>query len=390
MAAKVRTGADQLKDLDHPFLRDKRVGLVTNSTGVTSDYRTTIEVCSLLSYCKLTALFAGEHGLYGERQAGIPFEDGIYSELGIPVFSLYGKHKKPTIEMLSHVDTLIFDMQDLGVRFYTYLSTLFSVMDSCAANNKALFVLDRVNPLGGEQIEGGLLEEGYESFVGAWSMPIRTGMTIGEIAMMRNQEEKIGCDLDVVRLEGWTRDMEYNDTGLPWMMPSPNMPTTDTARVYAGTCFFEGTNLSEGRGTTRPFEWIGAPWIDGEKMADQLNRRRLPGVHFHPVYMTPMFSKHQGMLCGGVRLFVTDSLSFHAAETGLIMLHEMINQYPDKFEWLALKQGDTKYFIDLLTGGAEVRNKVATQAGLLQIMEKWNQDERQWEQRRAPYLLYGR
>ena len=390
MTANVHTGADLLQDLDHPFLRGKRVGLVTNSAGITSDYRTTIEVCSHLPHSNLTALFAGEHGLYGERQAGVPFEDELHQDLHIPVFSLYGKHKKLTKEMLSHVDTLIFDMQDIGIRFYTYLSTLFLVMDSCVASNKALLILDRVNPLGGNRTEGGLLEEGYESFVGAWTMPIRTGMTIGEIAMMRNQEEDIGCELDVVRLEGWTREMEYNETGLPWMMPSPNMPTPDTARVYAGTCFFEGTNLSEGRGTTRPFEWIGAPWIDGESMADHLNRWRLPGVHFHPVYMTPMFSKHQGMLCGGVRLFVTDSLMFHAVETGLIMLHEMINQYPEKFEWLAPQQGETRYFIDLLTGGAEVRNKVASQAGLLQIMEKWKQDEQQWEQRRAPYLLYGR
>ncbi|WP_211747099.1 DUF1343 domain-containing protein [Paenibacillus sp. Marseille-Q4541] len=390
MTVKVRTGADLIQDLDHPFLRGKRVGLVTNPTGITSDFRTTIEVCSHLPHSKLTALFAGEHGLYGERQAGVFFEDEFHSELNIPVFSLYGKHKRPTAEMLAHVDTIIFDMQDIGIRFYTYLSTLFYIMESCAASGKALLVLDRVNPLGGEQVEGGLLQEGYESFVGAWYMPIRTGMTIGEIALMRNQEERMHCDLDVVKLAGWTRGMEFTETGLPWMIPSPNMPTPDAVRVYAGTCLFEGTNLSEGRGTTRPFEWIGAPWIDGKRLADQLNSRCLPGVHFHPVYITPMFSKHQGTLCGGVRLFVTDPLWYRSVETGLVLLHEVINHCPEKFEWLAPPEGRTRCFIDLLTGGEEVRSVVANQAGLSQIMKKWKQDESAWKQRRKPYLLYGR
>lgn len=389
MKASVLTGADRLSDLSHPFLAGRRIGLVTNSTGITADFRTTVEVCAQLSGCRLKALFAGEHGLYGERQAGVLFEDEVHPILGVPVFSLYGKHKKPTAEMLDQVDTVIFDMQDVGVRFYTYLSTLFYIMEACAASGKSLLVLDRINPLGGMKTEGGILQKGYESFVGAWHMPIRYGMTIGEITLMRNEEEGIGCELDVIKLDGWKRSMTYAETGQPWMMPSPNIPAPETAEVYAGTCFFEGTNVSEGRGTTRPFEWIGAPWMDGERIARQMQARKLPGVYVHSVYSSPVYSKHQGVLCGGVRLFVTDKGKYRAVETGISLLHEIASSYPNQFEWLAPPQGGSRYFIDLLTGGTEVREHVHELDGLLHIMASWQQDETEWEERRKPYLIYG-
>ncbi|WP_338012178.1 DUF1343 domain-containing protein [Paenibacillus beijingensis] len=356
MSAAVRAGIDRLAACGHPYLKGRRIGLVTNPTGITADFRTSVDVCSQLADAELTALFACEHGLYGQRQAGEKFGDETDERLGIPVFSLYGEHKKPTAEMLQTVDTVIFDIQDLGVRFFTYLSTLMYVMEMCALHGKSLLVLDRPNPLGGTAVEGGLLRKGYESMVGAWTMPIRTGMTIGELARMANDLRGLKCELDVIPLEGWTRAMEFTDTGLPWMMPSPNMPALDTVRVYAGTCFFEGTNLSEGRGTTRPFEWIGAPWIDGRQLAERMNGLGLAGVHFHPVYATPTFSKHQGVLCGGARLFVSDTAAYESVRTGLALLYEVQRLYPDRFEWLAPPKEGSRYFIDLLTGGIRCGN----------------------------------
>lgn len=385
----MRTGADRLAQIDHPMLTGRRIGLVTNPTGITADFRTIVEVCAGLESAELTALFACEHGLYGQRQAGELFDDEIDPEFGIPVYSLYGKHKKPTADMLSAVDTVVFDIQDLGIRFYTYITTLLYVMEACAEHGKSLLVLDRPNPLGGAICEGGILQPGFESMIGAWTMPIRTGMTIGELALMVNDQRGLGCQVDALRMQGWQRSMEYTATGLPWMVPSPNMPFIDTVRVYAGTCLFEGTNVSEGRGTTRPFEWIGAPWLDGRKLAERVNARRLEGVHAHPVYATPAFSKHQGQLCGGMRLFVTDPRRFEPVRTGLTMLHEVVALHPDRFEWLSPPREGSRYFIDLLTGGHEVRRCISSAEGLSQIIGSWREQAESWKKMRQPYLLYG-
>ncbi|MEJ8304908.1 DUF1343 domain-containing protein [Saccharibacillus sacchari] len=387
----VRTGLDRLADgFTHPLLQNRRLGLITNPTGITADFRSSVEICASLEGSALTALFACEHGLYGQRQAGQRFGDEIHPTLGIPVFSLYGEHKKPTPSMLGNVDTLIFDMQDLGIRFYTYLSTLLYAIEACAACGKSLVVLDRPNPLGGLAVEGGVLKPGFESMVGAWELPIRTGMTIGEQAGMANAERRLGCELGVVKMDGWERRTEFGDTGQPWVLPSPNMPFVDTARVYAGTCFFEGTNLSEGRGTTRPFEWIGAPWLDGEGLADELNGLALPGVHFHPTYNTPTFSKHAGELCGGVRLFVTDKTIFEAVNTGLALLHAVIRRHPREFRWLEPPSGGRRFFVDLLAGGSLLRERIAESDGVAEIAESWRLEAQQWNERRKAYLLYGR
>ncbi|CAM3037224.1 DUF1343 domain-containing protein [Paenibacillus sediminis] len=389
MGTVVETGIDVLQRLGHPLITGRRIGLVTNPTGITADFRSSIEVCSNLETSVLTALFACEHGLYGELQAGKRVEDVQDERFGVPVFSLYGISKKPTADMLQHVDTVVFDIQDLGVRFYTYLTTLSYVMEACAEHGKSLLVLDRPNPLGGALCEGGFLKAGFESMVGAWTMPIRTGMTIGELARMMNDLRGLGCDLDIVPLTGWNRSMEFTATGLPWMMPSPNIPTMDTVRVYGGTCLFEGTNVSEGRGTTRPFEWIGAPWLDGRKLAERLNGYRLPGVHFHSVYMSPTFSKYQGELCDGVRLFVTDIERFESVRTGLTLLHEVMNLHPDHFKWLEPPKDRSRYFIDLLTGGDDVRRLIGTDDGLRLIVDSWREQAEEWKIIRKSYLLYG-
>ncbi|MGN7763297.1 exo-beta-N-acetylmuramidase NamZ family protein [Paenibacillus sp. 22594] len=386
----VHSGADRLAaGLSHPLLDGQRIGLVTNPTGITADFRSTVEVCRGLASSRLTALFACEHGIYGQHQAGVRFGDEFDAVLGIPVYSLYGEQKTPVSYMLEGLDTIVFDVQDLGVRFYTYLSTLLYVMEACAEHGISLLVLDRPSPLGGTGCEGGLLQEGYESMVGAWTMPIRTGITIGEFARMANDRKGLHCDLDVIPLAGWRREMEFTDTGLPWMLPSPNMPTIETVRVYGGTCFFEGTNLSEGRGMTIPFQWIGAPWLDGACLADAMRKHELPGVHFHPLHATPAFSKHQGELCGGVRLFVTDPQRYEAVHTGLTLLHEVSTLYPEHFEWLTPPEGRARYFIDLLTGGEKVRRSIGTVEGLQAIAEEWRRDSAKWLVMRQPYLLYS-
>ncbi|MFB8377197.1 exo-beta-N-acetylmuramidase NamZ family protein [Paenibacillus taichungensis] len=385
----VKTGVDLLSSgVSHTWLMDARIGLMTNPTGITADFVSTVDVCAGLADAKLTALYACEHGLDGELQAGVRFGDTVHPRLGIPVFSLYGEHKKPTPAMLAEVDTVLFDIQDVGVRYYTYASTLFHMMDACAEAGKRLLVLDRPNPLGGDAVEGGLLSAGYESLVGAWRIPVRTGLTVGELAMLVNSEMDVPCELDVIAMEGWQRSMVFTDCVLPWMLPSPNMPTLDSVRVYAGTCLFEGTNVSEGRGTTRPFEWIGAPWIEGERLAERFREHKLEGVHVHPVYISPTFSKHAGELCGGVRIFVTDSRAFRAVDTGLVLLHELASLYPEQFRWLEPPQPGSRYFIDLLTGGRKVRDVIHDREELVRLMEEWNAEAEKWKERRKPFLLY--
>lgn len=385
----IKTGADLLsRGLSHPWLTGTRIGLITNPTGITADFVSTVDVCAGLANAKLTALYACEHGLDGELQAGVRFGDTVHPRLGIPVFSLYGEHKKPTPAMLAEVDTVLFDIQDVGVRYYTYASTLFHMMEACAEVGKRLLVLDRPNPLGGDAVEGGLLSAGYESLVGAWRVPVRTGLTVGELSLLVNSEMEVPCELDVIAMEGWRRSMEFTDCELPWMLPSPNMPTLDSVRVYAGTCLFEGTNVSEGRGTTRPFEWIGAPWIEGERLAERFREHELEGVHVHPVYMSPTFSKHAGELCGGVRIFVTDRRAFRAVDTGLVLLHELASLYPEQFRWLEPPQSGSRYFIDLLTGGRKVRDIIHDREELVRLMEDWNAEAEEWKERRKPFLLY--
>ncbi|MBB6024435.1 uncharacterized protein YbbC (DUF1343 family) [Paenibacillus sp. JGP012] len=387
---RVKTGVDVLAGGGaHPWLSGgARIGLVTNPTGITADFISTVDVCAGLADARLTALYACEHGLTGELQAGVPFADSEHPRYGIPVYSLYGTHKKPLPFMLADVDTVLFDIQDVGVRYYTYASTLFQMMEACGEAGKRLLVLDRPNPLGGVEVEGGILKPGYESFVGAWTTSIRTGMTIGELALLVNAEHSEPCSLQVLAMEGWRRRMTFAETGLPWMMPSPNMPTVDTVRAYAGTCLFEGTNVSEGRGTTRPFEWIGAPWINGEQLAEAMQAHGLPGVHFHPMYMTPAFSKHAGELCGGVRIFVTDEKQFRSVETGLLLLHEIASGYAEQFEWLEPPRKGSRYFIDLLTGSAEVREVIGDPDRLSRLMAEWREQEQVWRERRRPFLIY--
>ncbi|OXM83234.1 exo-beta-N-acetylmuramidase NamZ family protein [Paenibacillus rigui] len=387
MSHAVQVGADQLPSMGSKLLRNKRFALLTNPTGIDSKFRSTIDLCHQIDGAELTALFACEHGLRNEKQAGIYFEDELDPVYGIPVYSLYGTNRKPTAAMLQNIDAVVYDIQDLGIRFYTYLTTLVYMMQSCAEHKVELIVLDRPNPLGGCRIEGGLLEEGFFSMVGAWKMPVLSGMTIGEFARLVNSQLEQPCELQVVPLIGWNRSMEYPDTGLPWVMPSPNMPTIDTVRVYAANCLYEGTNVSEGRGTTKPFEMIGAPWMQHQRVCDAMNDMQLPGVWFQPVTFTPSFKKHTGLLCNGVMTYVTDKVQFRSAETGLRLLHQIQSMHPGEFDWYRGNEEGLP-FIDILTGSDQVRTTLHETGAVERIIAGWRKDCEAWKQLRKPYLLY--
>ena len=351
---QVKLGIDNL-DKNLSIFEGKRVGLITNTSGMDSNFKSSIDV--LYEKTNLTTLFAAEHGIRGNAQAGDNVGNEVDEVTGLPVHSLYGSTKKPTPEMLENVDIVAYDMQDVGARFYTYINTLAYAMEACAENNKTFVVFDRPNPIGGE-VQGNLLNPDFSSFVGMYPIVQRYGMTVGEYAKFINEEFNINCKLEVVEMEGWTRDMYYDETGLnTWVMPSPNMPTLTTSIVYTGTCVFEGTNVSEGRGTTRPFELIGAPWIEPMDLSNKLNSLGLPGVKFRAASFTPTFSKYsasdtanyptgKNQVCGGVQVYVTDRDNFNAVKTGYAMLYTIRDMYPDKFQYLSTN------FIDKLTGNS--------------------------------------
>jgi uncharacterized protein YbbC (DUF1343 family) len=293
--------------------------------------------------------------------------------------------------MLSGLDALVFDIQDVGSRYYTYVWTMVFAMRACAEANIPLFVLDRPNPIGGALVEGGAIEPGYDSFVGVMSLPNRHGLTVGELARWAKATADIGADLHVVEMRGWTRDMAYADTGLPWVMPSPNMPTYDTALVYPGMCLIEGTELSEARGTTRPFELVGAPFVDGHALAEALDREDLPGVRFRPCTFTPTFQKHADAPCGGVQLHVTDAVAFRPYVTGIALLRAVKQLWPSEFSWRtrAYEFVDKIPAFDLLTGSSAVREGIDRGDSLADIAATWQPAERAFASSRQQWLSYA-
>jgi uncharacterized protein YbbC (DUF1343 family) len=381
----VQTGIEVL--LDKPDLvKGKRVGLITNPTGVTSDL--THDVDALLAKkVNLVAVYGPEHGIRGTEQAGSA--PGTYEDpkTGLPFYNLYNKSPEEIAPLFRDVDVVLFDIQDVGSRFYTYISTMAYAMKAAALEDIPFIVLDRPNPIGGEKVEGPVLEPGYESFVGIYPIPIRHGMTVGELAMLFNDqylEKEIGkkADLTVVKMKGWKRDMWYDETGLPWVLPSPNMPTLETATVYPGNCLFEATNLSEGRGTTRPFELIGAPYIKAWELADRMNARRLPGVSFREAYFNPTFSKHAGVNVGGLQVYVTDRNKYDPIHTALAIIEEVKDLYPDDFAWRA------DNWIDKLTGSDKVRKAMDAGTPVEEIVKSWRGELDAFKKLRKSYLLY--
>ncbi|MET8338293.1 DUF1343 domain-containing protein [Streptosporangium canum] len=350
----VRTGIERLA-ADPGLLKGDRIGLITNPTGVLPDL--TPGATALRSAeVPLTALFSPEHGMRGTAQAGSGEREGLDPSTGLPVFDTYDKDGRALDDLVasSGVDTLLFDISDIGTRFYTYVWTMHDLIASAARLGLRFAVLDRPNPLGGTVAEGPLLDPAYASFVGRAAVPVRHGLTAGELALSVNRA--IGADLRVITAEGWRRDMPFEATGLPWVMPSVNMPTGETALVYPGTGLFEGTNLSEGRGTTRPFELIGAPYLDG-RFAAGLNGLGLPGVRFRDTWFTPTFHKHAGVAVRGVQLHVHDRRSFRPVLTALSMLHLARTLHPEDFAWHGGDNGEP-YFADLLWGSDSLRRRL--------------------------------
>lgn len=342
----VKFGIDRVEEYRH--LLEGRVALITAPSGRTADNRSSID--RLKEVCDLVLLLAPEHGVRGDKGAGELFEDCVDQPSGLPMMSLYRKSSKGLSQQaLERFDTLVYDIQDVGCRYYTFISTLKNAMEDCARADKRLVVLDRGNPLGGK-VEGTNLQTECRSFVGCWEMPQRYGLTCGEFARMVNAEDKIGCDLHVVPCEGLTRGMTFPDWGRVWVMPSLAMPRYETALLYPGTCLFEGTNWSEGRGTADPFAIVGAPGVDADKLSDAFNQLKLEGVVSTPVYFVPSASKHKGVTCGGVHLHVTDEDALRPVELGYLLLELARDLFTETFEILPPYSEGGKPFISLLAG----------------------------------------
>lgn len=376
------------------LLRGKRVGLVTNHTGVDRQLRSSIDLLAKHADFKLVALFGPEHGVRGDAQAGEPVADARDRKTGLPVHSLYGEHREPTSGRLRGIDVLVFDIQDIGARPYTYPYTLAGVLHAAKRAGIPVVVADRPNPIGGVRVEGPVLEPAFASFVGQFPIPLRHGMTIGELARLFNGAFGIGAQLHVVPVRGWRRDAPEPGDVLPWVPPSPNMPTPDTALVYPGMVLFEGTNLSEGRGTTRPFETVGAPWIDAEALATRMNALGLAGVRFRPTWFTPTFSRHAGVACAGVQLHVTDRDAFRPVRTAIALLKTIHDQHPEHFAFngseapQADRPGSDMLFFDKLAGNRWIRRAILDGDSVDAIEARWQPTLPRFEALRQRYLLY--
>lgn len=364
-----------------------RVGLISHPPAILHDYTHVLDAL-MQSGAHIAALFGPEHGFDASAADGASVNDQTDRRTGLPVFSLYGPNKEPSQAMLSGVDTLVFDMQDVGVRFYTFISTLFYVLRGAAAAGKSVIVLDRPNPINGRVVAGPPLESGFESFVGIAPMPLRHGLTMGELARYFNSDFGFHADLTVVPMQGWQRSMWFDETGLPWVPLSPGMPHLSTAIVYPGMCFLEGTNLSEGRGTALPFEIAGAPWLDGHTLAQSLNQLNLPGVRFRPVSFAPTFSKHSGQTCSGVQVHVTDRASFKPIQTALHLIAACRAQAHKDFSFLSSSWEGGKPHFDLLAGSASVRQGLEAERPVVDIARDWDQSLEEFAQKWQKVLLY--
>ena len=393
--AKVKTGLDVLVADNFAPLAGRRVGLVTHPAAVDAELRHVIELLGTAKGVKLSAIFGPEHGLLGQAQDLISVSAGeSQRHEGLKVHSLYGATAaslRPVAEQLQGLDALVIDMQDIGSRYYTFQATMRYCLEAALPRGLRVVVLDRPNPLGGEAVEGPALRQGYESFVGAHDIAIRHGLTMGELAMFYQHELGLDDgDLMVVPCEGWKRSDHWDATGLPWVLPSPNMPTPETALVYPGQCLVEGTNLSEGRGTTRPFEIVGAPWLDAAKLARHMNAQKLAGVKFRPAWFRPTFQKHAGVDCGGVQLHVTDRAAFQPVRTSLALLAAMREMSGEKFAWRTevYEFVSDPIAIDLLFGSDRERKHMEAGKPVAELNAVWKKEEEAFAHRRHTVLLY--
>jgi uncharacterized protein YbbC (DUF1343 family) len=390
--APVHVGLDLFEQAWPRSLRGARIGLLVHPASVDRRLNHATESFIKSNKIRLTALFGPQHGIRGETQDNMIEWEGFSDKLtGLPVFSLYGHTRKPEPAMLNNIDVLAIDMQDVGSRYYTFIWTMELCMEACLEMNKSIVILDRPNPLGGHLVEGNVLDPSYASFVGSRPLPVRHGMTIGEIGNYLRNEFYPPLDLHIIPVRGWKRKMWFDATGLPWVMPSPNMPTPDTALAYPGMCLLEGTAISEGRGTTRPFEIFGAPFIDPDILATRLSGYTLPGVAFRPMYFQPTFQKHAGALCGGAQIHILNREKFRPFKTGVAIIQSIYDLYPDRFSW---KQPPYEYEtekmpIDILAGTDRLRKDIEQGEHIEHMEERWKEEHALFDKNmRKKYLLY--
>jgi len=386
---RVQLGSERL--LESARLSGKRVGIVSNPASIDSGYGHIVDRMAALPGVHLAAIFGPQHGFRSDVQENmIETAHGRDDRRRVPVYSLYSDTRQPTAEMLAGLDALVIDLQDVGTRIYTYIYTMANCMMAARKHGVPVIVCDRPNPIGGLDVEGPMLKSGFESFVGMYPIPMRHGMTIGELARLFNDRFGIGADLEIVSMQGWARTMYYDDTKLPWVLPSPNIPTLDTAIVYPGTVVFEGTSLSEGRGTTRPFELLGSPGIVAETFADRLNGLKLPGVFFRPAVFEPTFHKHARTTCGGCQIHVLDRTTFRPVLTGAALVAAFRAGDPARFAWRdpPYEYEHVKLPFDILAGSPELREQIEQGLPLDQIGRSWDADITSFNEVRRPYLLY--
>jgi uncharacterized protein YbbC (DUF1343 family) len=386
------TGLDSVGKKWPRSLRGARIGLVVHPASVNRKLEHAAEVFLRSGKYDVRTFFGPQHGIRGETQDNMVEWEGFSDRrTGLPVHSLYGRTRKPVPSMLRDIDVLAVDLQDVGARYYTFIWTMELCMKACREQGKSVVILDRPNPISGTMTEGPVLDSSYSSFVGQRPLPVRHGMTVGEIALWLRDDFYPGLDLHVIPMQGWRRSMWFDDTGLPWVLPSPNMPTLDTAIVYPGMCLLEGTMLSEGRGTTRPFEIFGAPYIYPEELTGSLAGYKLPGVVFRPLFFQPTFQKHAGVLCGGAQMHVLDRDKFMPFKTGVAVMKAVHDLYPDRFLW---KQPPYEYEtlkmpIDILAGTDRLRKDIEAGVDLRSMEEWWTQQGRLFHNNvRKRFLLY--
>lgn len=392
MSSKVNTGLDRFEKAWPRQLNKANIGLLVHPASINSIYIHAAELFFRMKKSRISALFGPQHGIKGETQDNmIEWEGSRDNVTGLPVYSLYGKSRKPLPEMMENIDAMVIDMQDIGARYYTFIWTMALVMEACLEQNKAVIILDRPNPIGGEIIEGPVLQPPYASFVGLRSLPIRHGMTIAEVALYLKDIYYPALDLYIIGMQGWKRQMWFDDTGLPWVLPSPNMPTIDTAVVYPGMCLLEATNLSEGRGTTKPFEIFGAPFIDSDTLVKRFSETKLPGVILRPLHFLPTFQKYAGKLCGGAQIHVTNRKKFKPFKTAAAILKSVKELYPEDFLWNKppYEYEEKLLPIDILAGTDRFRKDIEGSTELDAMEAWWNKELTDFDRKiRKKYLIY--
>lgn len=387
----VETGLERIIQTRPGWLSGLRIGVLCNNASVNRQFKHVIELLDTVYPGCITLIYSPQHGFFAEKQDNmIESDDSMDSKLKIPIFSLYGKNRIPTSESFDLIDLLIIDLQDVGTRVYTFIYTMSYCMEMAKKLNKKVVILDRPNPVNGLDVEGNCLMPQFSSFVGRFPIPMRHGLTIGEIALLFNSDFGIGCDLEVIAMKGWKRNMFFSETGLPWVMPSPNLPSPMSALVYPGQVLWEGTNVSEGRGTTRPFEFFGAPFIDPNKIRSALNNTPVPGAVLRPVAFEPTSNKWKGVLCKGFQIHVTEPRRFQPFQTSLMLLRAVICEHPDQFKWKPppYEYEFNRLPIDLIIGSQNIRQRIEKLENIADIITSYEEDLQKYRRIHQRFYLY--